>query len=450
MSTEFPANQEGLSRLQVIGEKRKIFFAQYENGVSERVRNFLNQKKIKLEEIVFLKAVRNALSAIEGSLEQNVQAVADWFDSMSPSEVRSYGFSLSRSVQDYDPGQISLESVRRAIEVREEWSKDKMTGLWNFGYFGGQMSLFVDSALNKCYQKERSQEEEKQIMESVVTFYFDLDGLKTWNDAFSHETGDKVIEIMGQVLADERLSQWLSEQGVEIVPVRKSGDEFILGCRHKKYESLTQKKSFRGVDGEDVPDKSLAEYIGECIDSLISEEKNVPSEVTTEKIKKIIKEKNIKLKEAEKNGLEEGGFVFKLSTSYGFASLNDAYEKKMDKLSKEYISKLDYAQDIVYNLLVGGMLSLADSNLEKFKRQKKELNRDSDDWRKTLLQKLYDYSGRDGEYAEMKRMVGELRGGPIVETARVIEKKIGSLRETVSQLIERVKKVGKRIDEIGR
>jgi len=95
---------------------------------------------------------------------------------------------------------------RATQELSEKSRRDSLTGLLNHQAFHNRL----DEELDRC----RRYDHELQVV------YFDLDDFKTVNDTLGHGTGDRVIQIMSEVMNESiRDSDFAGRIG---------GDEFVI------------------------------------------------------------------------------------------------------------------------------------------------------------------------------------------------------------------------------
>jgi diguanylate cyclase (GGDEF)-like protein/PAS domain S-box-containing protein len=100
----------------------------------------------------------------------------------------------------------AVQRIRLQSELREQATRDPLTGVFNRRYFREAIDLEVE----RCRRHGRS----------IGFLLIDVDRLKQINDTFGHQTGDKVLRevalfLKGQVRASEMV-------------VRYGGDEFLI------------------------------------------------------------------------------------------------------------------------------------------------------------------------------------------------------------------------------
>ncbi len=83
--------------------------------------------------------------------------------------------------------------------------RDKLTGLYNFGYFEEQL----DRRVEEC---------RRHTVQSLALVLLDVDHFKQFNDSYGHQAGNQVLKAVGECLADQT-------RRVDIV-CRYGGEEF--------------------------------------------------------------------------------------------------------------------------------------------------------------------------------------------------------------------------------
>jgi len=318
-------------------------------------------------------------------------------------------------------------------------------------------AYFMTVMTRKVSDKLMSFKEEESIdikkLNSVATLFFDLDGLKMLNDMSlgGYTSGDKALWVMARALTDSELKKWASNLDIELVPAHRSGDEFLLGVVAEDDTDLAGSNgSFTGINGEKVQGVSLTKYIGEYVknrvksfgqDTTINDNNNNPVEVNNENKDNSQEKKNqvtapqsmqdiIDFSDAEQRNKFERAirkmpeevrqifnntFVYQLSCSYGYATLNDAFKRNIE-------DKIDFnAEGITYEYIVYKLTGrgLVDSAIDRMKVDKKysRLRRiSSQNLRERLLEILY-RTGREQrgwhidkeDFAEIEKVLFKFR-----------------------------------------
>lgn len=113
----------------------------------------------------------------------------------------------------------ALESTLLTLQLRRLASTDPLTGTYNRGY--------LEEALNEARRNKRSRPGTDFAMIVV-----DVNGLKSINDRFGHETGDHVVIATAELLKTiARDSDVLARTG---------GDEFVLLCNGSNASDLDE------------------------------------------------------------------------------------------------------------------------------------------------------------------------------------------------------------------
>lgn len=104
---------------------------------------------------------------------------------------------------------VGVGSDARAKEVRrvaEQSLVDRLTGLHNYAYFADALPM-------ECQRARRHHSPLSLVI-------FDLDDFKAFNDEYGHDAGNRLLAMVGQVLASERRRSEIA--------VRYGGEEFAL------------------------------------------------------------------------------------------------------------------------------------------------------------------------------------------------------------------------------
>lgn len=383
---------------------------------------------ITLPEVAFLKKVRD-INAKIGVVEASYNEVSEILGGEGPwTSAQRVNRSTAEALSSIE--EIIKKLFRFDSEEASKWLKDKMTDIYNIEYFNSRMTLLLDEMIGESAKGKEGQSLEDK-MKSMVTIYFDLDGLKSINDNIGHNAGDKAIHFLAEAMNNSKLKQWAVEKGIELIPTHKSGDEFVLGIVSGERDSLIDAPSegFKGV--EDVNDKSIAQYIGEYITNKLNSEENG---------KEIIdfsneggKFKGIVLP----NGIELKNVNFKLNASFGVASMINVWKKVGEESEDE---QGDYG-NFLYKILIGGMVDEADQNLNINKEEGKRVRRKSEDINERALETLYRFTDRSDSDASVS-IEEEIAKLSSVELLRVIsEVYIKKFKKTLIKLQERLVKI---------
>lgn len=133
------------------------------------------------------------------STDQVIASLAELTKAMLD-RTRKVEEEMQRSEREASALRKSLEKARQEAEI------DHLTGLPNRRAFEGQ--------LNQRYR------EAQQQVEPLCVAFCDIDHFKSVNDVHGHETGDRVIQAISQVLAR------LSNDQVHVA--RHGGEEFVM------------------------------------------------------------------------------------------------------------------------------------------------------------------------------------------------------------------------------
>ncbi len=129
---------------------------------------------------------------------------------------------------------LTLANIRLRARLREQSSRDPLTGLFNRRYMAESLDREIRRAAREGY--------------GVGILMADLDHFKELNDAFGHAAGDEELRRIGRFLAG-------AVRG-EDVPCRFGGEEFIvllpkasLADTHRRAEALREGMKVHPLDG---------------------------------------------------------------------------------------------------------------------------------------------------------------------------------------------------------
>jgi len=118
----------------------------------------------------------------------------------SPSNQKSLAVTVGEDIK------LSLFNLRLREKLREQATRDPLTGLYNRRY------------LEESLERELYRTNREGVPLCVAML--DLDYLKTFNDTFGHEAGDRVLRELGRVLREKLRKSDIS--------CRFGGEEFVL------------------------------------------------------------------------------------------------------------------------------------------------------------------------------------------------------------------------------
>jgi diguanylate cyclase (GGDEF)-like protein/PAS domain S-box-containing protein len=117
-----------------------------------------------------------------------------------PASQKSLAVTVSEDIK------LSLFNLRLREKLREQATRDPLTGLYNRRYL-------EESLARELHRANREGA-------SLCVAMLDLDYLKQFNDTFGHEAGDRVLRELGRVLRDKLRKSDIS--------CRFGGEEFVL------------------------------------------------------------------------------------------------------------------------------------------------------------------------------------------------------------------------------
>jgi len=166
-------------------------------------------------------------------------------------------FYSKRKITQDDIWKLSMfaDQAGLAIENSQEFEKtlvlsntDRLTNLWNYGYFQHQLKEFVKRA--------------NRFNRHLSLLMLDIDFFKNFNDTLGHIAGDKLLKEIAQILRN-------SCREVDVV-VRYGGEEFAIilpeTYKEKAYSSAERIRKFIAAHqfhyDEDSPSKRITISIG--------------------------------------------------------------------------------------------------------------------------------------------------------------------------------------------
>lgn len=108
---------------------------------------------------------------------------------------------------------VSIEKTRLYEEVKELSIRDSLTGLYVHGYFLDRLEQEV----------ERASRDRGRFSLLIV----DIDGFKKYNDRYGHQTGDKILKILSDILK-QNIRSFGGKGRLTDAIGRYGGDEFVI------------------------------------------------------------------------------------------------------------------------------------------------------------------------------------------------------------------------------
>ncbi|OGX29220.1 MAG: hypothetical protein A3F87_00555 [Omnitrophica WOR_2 bacterium RIFCSPLOWO2_12_FULL_51_24] len=108
---------------------------------------------------------------------------------------------------------VSIEKTRLYEEVKELSIRDSLTGLYVHGYF-----------LDRLEQEVEKSSHDKGRFSLLIV---DIDGFKKYNDRYGHQTGDKILKILSDILKQNIRSFGSKGRPTDAIG-RYGGDEFVI------------------------------------------------------------------------------------------------------------------------------------------------------------------------------------------------------------------------------
>ncbi len=163
-----------------------------------------------------------------------VRALIGWSSKNKPDEIED---KLDRFRRDARP---IIENIHRLEQAEELSYTDGLTEVHNYRFFRSRLEEEIGRA--------------KRYPHPIALLIMDIDSLKTINDRFGHQAGDRLLISFAQMLTE-------SVRAIDVVS-RYGGDEFCLilpetdkDNTHHFMERLRQKIASSPVSLKDVPEE---------------------------------------------------------------------------------------------------------------------------------------------------------------------------------------------------
>jgi GGDEF domain-containing protein len=231
-------------------------------------------------------------------------------------------------------------------------------------------------------------------LNSLGFIIIDLDGLKVVNELSlgKYASGDKALQIVADVLNDDKFKKWARNLGVNLVPGHYHGDEFllILDGLEKGVDLIDREESFVGVNGKEVKGISIIKYIGEYIGVVVKNtEENKVREIfdfSNEEQRKKVTDFRQVLSEEERRFFDDN-FIYELNCSFGYSTMRDAVAKVADK---EIINNLNEKSfgELILEIMRKGMIATAAEKLGSAKGVGK-IAREQGNIKSRIIEKFY-------------------------------------------------------------
>jgi len=296
---------------------------------------------------------------------------------------------------------------------------EKAFGLHNGEYFKTVLARRVADVF-----KERQDNDEK-ILNRLGVIFIDLNGLKNINELSlgKYSAGDKGLKILADILGSNELNSWAKGLGIKLTPAHYHGDEFLLmvdAVDNKEVDLVSNKNTFKGVNGRDVTGISIMKYIGEYIGEALKSKNtdNIFNFTDQEQLKKVKPFINSLPPELKKEFNED--FKYQLTCSYGYATLRDAIPKIIKEKETKELENMN-SQELVLLISGFGLIDTAAKKLGIAKGMDK-LVREKGSAKDQILERFY-------------RFVRERQGSSIsIEDVKEIIKVLFEFRDEVLNL----------------
>jgi GGDEF domain-containing protein len=302
---------------------------------------------------------------------------------------------ISKRVQENRADGMSEEAVKRnarnsVMDLLDVYY-DQMFGIPNFSFLKME---FLD-LIEKGFLERR--EGNERASENTAIAFFDVNGLKAVNDHSlgKHNSGDLFLEGVSDVFNGGRTVRWLEEKGIIFHQARKSGDEFM--CVISADRSLVENSSFKGVDGENVENRALGEYIVEKIqEDFENLDMKKVQDFSDPKQREVYKDLGIDVESWPPD------FKFKASASAGIMTVAEALEEIAQREDEKRPGRYE---GLVLETMKRA-IDEADKRMTVNKKADKEARANSEDPHERYLEEIY-LSGRSD--MEMKREIEKLQ-----------------------------------------
>ncbi len=414
-----------------------------------------------IDELFFLgklKELNETVTSDRKKINQLVEEVVQYISEIQKEEDRNNGkieggHELSEKLQKIiDKYMQRFAGDRFLGELQRQFNKKLM--IPTYSHFMTGMTRTISNIFNQGAEPQIND------LKTIGTLFFDLDGLKMLNDMSldGYNSGDKALWVMARALTDKNLITWAGKQGIELIPTHYHGDEFLLGVVAERGVDLTDDDiNFKGVNGEDVRDMSMMEYIGRFVKNRIGEfgkqrhswgsvgnnSDIAPSDIqniidfsNSEQMKKFDKAKiSWLVNDPDLENIFTDDFQYRLSCSYGYSTLKDAIIENIKNRSNFPDSTMSY-EDIIYVLTRYGLISVAEKKLKIDKTNNRKRRRSSNNPQERLLEHLYrtgrerreGYVSRD-DYSTVEKTLFDFRDEVLELRDKLKEEKIKSIRE---------------------
>ncbi len=244
-----------------------------------------------------------------------------------------------------------IKGIKKRIDMLKKWGikEDKIPAAVNFFSrelaeiykdirfdipCGTYLRLMLRESIDEHFAKNMS----LSVGNNLALLSFDVNGLKTINDIFSHSTGDEYLQRIASTLINGNTTKKIQNDGINTCITSNGGDEFSI--------IISSPPTLPAINFHDIL-KSYEQEVSniDCSDLVNFKGKETKSFFTSE----------VSVPE---------NFSFKASVSTGFSTLQEV----LSKAKLEELCNYDYALKVI----IGEMLDKTDTNVQENKRQYKE------------------------------------------------------------------------------
>lgn len=264
-------------------------------------------------------------------------------------------------------------------DVTEDATKNAFAQSWDRRFKISTDEYLMNKLIDEV-EERIDKKESPEVLNKIVVMFFDIDGLKSVNDNVSHEAGDKYLQKVCDFFYGCNTVSWLEQQGIEVEPSHRSGDEFIVSLSAES--DISTPGTFKGTEGEDINDTPLAEYAM----------KELKKELHSLDMDDIQNFSDQSIRGAYRDDLLKDGiklpkdFKYRASMSGGWASLSDAIKEL--NLEPSQIEGMSFKE--IKKKIVNKVFALSDTRMEKNKMNNKKDRANSENLDEKILQIIYD------------------------------------------------------------
>ena len=375
-----------------------------------------------------LKDVSEKLRDVEPLIEAFVDDLKSVFGELLREDIEDADKKRLQEVVD----RMMVRFAKLGIGYKAE-KTEKTFGLYNAEYLKTSLARRIaDGFLENKF-------ESKESLNYLGLLFIDLDGLKSINELSigKYAAGDRALQIVADILSDEKFKKWSEKMGMELLPAHYHGDEFLMMVDGMagNVDLADNELVFTGINGREVNGISIMKYIGEYIREAVknAEEEKIKEifDFENEEQSELLSDFRKLLTEEERNFFDNG-FKYQLSCSYGYATVQDALVKIRKEGVAEEMKEWSFMKAVV-KIAGFGLIDTAATKLGIAKKLGKSERKNSENIRDRILEKFY-------------RFVRERRADSIpVEDAQSIMEVLFQFRDELREIKVRLKQTERQL-----